>query len=122
MESWAYDSDLLPTALHLLGIQEPLPVDGHDLWQVGNDVSGERDFVTSSLQDYFRIQDDRYLYIGKSDGSEAQLYVLKDDPKLENNIAPDASEIVEALRTKLLDDAGGKLPDFDENSLRKIGP
>ena len=122
VDAWAYDSDILPTALHLLGIEEPVPVEGHDLWPLTGGAPGKREFVTSCFQEYFRYQDDEHIYIGKADGSDRQLYEIASDPDLANNIAGDATELAEEIIAKIVDDAGGPLPEFDKESLRLVEP
>ena len=54
-------------------------------------------------------------YIARPDGSEAQLYDLKEDPDHDNNIAKKATDTANRMLERLLTDAGGKITDYDVN-------
>ena len=120
-DAWSYDCDIFPTALHLLGIEEPVPVDGRDLWQLVDGGSNGREFATSGFGEYVRYQDEQNYLIATTDGRESYLYDLRHDPGLENDIGKDAPDVAKDLLGRIVDDAGGDLPEPSDTHLRRAG-
>jgi arylsulfatase A-like enzyme len=114
VDSFVYDHDLLPTLFHLLGEEIPEQAEGKNLWDL---VEGKtekfHDYVTCMYKNWGWVRDDRYVYIARPDGSEAQLYDLKEDPEHNHNIAEKATDTAKRMLERLLADAGGKITDYD---------
>jgi arylsulfatase A-like enzyme len=110
-----YNHDLFPTVLSYLDIAAPNEPDGIDLRPM---ISGEdtcpRDFVTSGYNDFFWIRDSGHTLIHNSRGMGDRLYDLKRDPNQAKDISEDKPHEVMRLKSLLLDDAGGPLPDYND--------
>ena len=122
IEDFVYDHDILPTALNQLGIELPRPVDGRDLWPLIRGEEPGRPYVTGSMAEYVRYQDETYRFICRNDGAERQLFVPGNDPELAENLAESRPEVCERLFARIVEDAGGDLPVASPESLRRTGP
>ena len=110
--------DLYPTLIKLAGgsLEQPLPVDGLDIWPViaKGAKSPREEFIWSPKvirhKDWKLIDSGGQYYAHGVKGrqelasgvpSEAQLYNIAEDPSEENNLINDHPEIVSALRERL---------------------
>ena len=107
-----YNIDLVPTALNMLGVKPPRPLDGQDATPLiaGNKGWRKRDHVTCGFQDYTWVRNDRYALITRNNGTAQTLYDLHKDPGQFHDIAAEAPGVVKQLMTLATEDAGGKLP------------
>ncbi len=122
IEDFVYDHDILPTALNQLGIELPRPVDGRNLWPLIRGEEPGRPYVTGSMAEYVRYQDETYRFICRNDGAERQLFVPGNDPELAENQAESRPGVCERLFARIVEDAGGDLPVASPESLRRAGP
>ena len=103
--------DILPTVLSIMGCDVPENVEGMDFWPV---VEGKkekiRDYATSIFKNYAWVRTDAYVLIRKTDGTDAKLYDIRNDPGHLHDIASEAPEKVEELWALALADAGGDFP------------
>ena len=53
------------------------------------------------------------MFISHTSGSDPQLYDLKQDPGEERNIAQQNETIVKRMYDRILQDAGGSIPNYD---------
>lgn len=114
IDEYVYSHDLFPTICHLAGVRYEHRVDGVNIWSY---VEGEkvehRSYVTSGFAGYLMYRDDEYWFISNREGEETQLYSLKEDPKLQNNIAQQQPELAEKIFRKIVEDAGGTIPKIE---------
>ena len=122
IHDFVYDHDILPTALTQLGIESPRSVDGRDLGPLIRGEAGGRPYVTGSMAEYVRYQDETYRFICQFDGDDRQLFIPGDDPELADNLAESMPDICEKLYGRIVEDAGGALPVTTAESLRRTGP
>ena len=85
---YASTHDVAPTVLGALGIEPQQPMQGQDLGAIANGGSPQpRPHFTLGYNDYVWTRDDRYVMFSSNDGSNARLYDIQEDPKMNNNIA-----------------------------------
>jgi arylsulfatase A-like enzyme len=122
VDGFCYDHDLLPTVLDWVGLEAPLPLDGRSLLpMIAGDDAG-RPFVTSGFGDFIRYQDREHYFVSRNDRQEQRLFSIEDDPDLENDIAPENAELCEELFNRVVEDAGGSLPQISKEARRRAGP
>jgi len=114
MDQFVYDHDLYPTLFHLLGEETPAQAEGKNLWDL---VEGKTDkfydYVTCMYKNWGWVRNDRYVYIARPNGDEAQLYDLKEDPDHNHNLAGKDTALEKKMLQLLLADAGGEIPDYN---------
>jgi arylsulfatase A-like enzyme len=115
VDEYVYDHDLFPTICHLAGVGHGQIVDGINIlsYVERESVEEKRSYVTSGFASYLMYRDDEYWFISNREGEEAQLYNLKEDPKLQKNIAQQQPELAETIFQKIVEDAGGFLPKIE---------
>ncbi len=122
VDGFCYDHDVLPTLLAWTGIEAPLPLDGRNLLaMIDGDDSG-RDFVTSGFGDFIRYQDREHYFVSRNDREEQRLFSITDDPGLENDIAAANPDLCRDLFDRVVEDAGGTLPQIGKEARRRVGP
>src|SRR3712207_4953034 len=85
---YASTHDVAPTVLGFLGIEPEQPMDGQDLsvFFDGGEPE-ERAHFSLGYNDHAWARDDDYVMFAKNDGSNALLYDLRADPRMNMNIA-----------------------------------
>ncbi len=103
--------DLAPTILGAASAE--LPTDGQDLSVIldGGEPEQSRPHATLGYDDYSWAQDDAYALSTRNDGSDAKLYDLRADPRMNRNIASKRPEVVKRMYSGyIVADAGGEPP------------
>jgi len=113
-EFYASTHDVAPTVLGFLGMQPEEPMDGQNLMVLLNgEQPSPREHFTLGYDEYVWTRDDRYVMVSLNDGSEARLYDLTSDPKMNTDIAGSNSDVVDKMwNDYVLKDAGGPLPRY----------
>ena len=107
--------DVTPTILGALGIEPPSPLEGQDLMPLldGGETTGARPYFTAGYHDHDWARDDRYAMFSRYDGTQAKLFDLDKDPKMNKDIAPANPEIAKRMfNDYIVKDAGGPLPSY----------
>ena len=76
----------------------------------------ERDHFTLGFEYYVQARDDRYALISRNNESQAQLFDLREDPGMRNDVSGAHPDIVEQMfEGYVLQDAGGgPLPNYQK--------
>jgi arylsulfatase A-like enzyme len=113
---YASTHDVGPTVLSVLGVDEPRGMNGADLSPLfnGNAPRTKRGYRTSAYNTYVSASDGRWLLIAGNHREELRLYDRKRDRYERRNIAHRHPKKVRELWSKILHDAGGRLPHFPE--------
>src|ERR671916_2257110 len=111
---FASTHDIAPTILGALGIEPPGSMGGTDLSVLFDGGEPEqRPHMTAGYHDHVWTRDERYATFARYDGSEAKLFDLKSDPKMNKNIAGNNPSLVKRMfEGYVLKDAGGPLPSY----------
>ena len=76
----------------------------------------DRPFVTGAFDNWVTYQDRSHKLIRRIDDndgvSDAKLYDLREDPQEHNNIAREEAVLAEELYQRILQDAGGDIPNY----------
>lgn len=114
IDSFVYNHYYFPTVFYLLGEEIPEQAEGENLWEL---VEGKRerfvDYVTSVFKNWGWVRDDRYIFISRPGGSEAQLYDFAQDPTCKTNITEIEPDRAKHMHSLMLKDAGGVMPDYN---------
>jgi arylsulfatase A-like enzyme len=109
---FASTHDVAPTVLGALGIEPPSPMQGQDLTVLleGGEPEQTREHFTAAYHDHVWARDQDYAMFAMTNGSEAKLFDLRQDPEMRKNIASSNGEIVKRMYDDyLVKDAGGPL-------------
>jgi arylsulfatase A-like enzyme len=111
---YASTHDVAPTVLSFLGIEPPRPMDGHNLLVLMDDERpNPRPHFTLGFHDHVWCRDEDYAMFCGHDGSNARLYDLHSDPKMDRDIAGQHREIVKRMFEEyVIKGAGGPLPSY----------
>jgi len=113
VDIFAQNHDIPPTALSLLGLKQPLKMDGMDLWPlISGDSGNPRSYVTSGHSNAAWYRDEEYVLLCTWQGENPELYDLRKDPRQQNNIADSNKALVKKLFSRIIADAGGPFPDY----------
>jgi arylsulfatase A-like enzyme len=110
VDAFAQHHDIAPTVLGALGIQPASPMDGVDLLDLAAGRLEPRQYVVSGFNNYVWYRDDRYVYVGRNDGTHPQLFDMEADPFQHHDLSAEQPGLVEELRRRVLAEAGGPLP------------
>jgi arylsulfatase A-like enzyme len=114
IDTFVYDHDLFSTVFYLLNETIPGQSEGENLWElVEGKKTAFRDYVTSIFRDHVYLRDEHHMFISHTSGSDPQLYDLKQDPGEERNIAQQNRTLVKRMYDRILQDAGGSIPNYD---------
>lgn len=103
----------MPTILGALDIPPPQQSEGQDLNTLlrAEEPEQERAHFTLGYDSHIFSRDERYAMISRSDGSNARLFDLREDPNYEQDIAPDNPDITNSMYEEyVIPDAGGSPP------------
>ena len=111
---FASTHDVAPTILGHLGIEAPRQMTGQNLTTLFEGGEPEaRPHFTLGYHDHVWTRDERYAMFCADDGSDAKLFDVQEDPKMNKDIAPGNQEIVKRMYDGyVLRDAGGPLPTY----------
>lgn len=110
-----YVHDFSRTLLNLAGIEPKNEMEGKDVWPTVFDRSKTiQDHVTIGYGSLITVINDDWWYNSNFWGEGQLLYALKDDPKLEKNLAGEYPNICKEMLDLAIQDAGGSIPDIVE--------
>ena len=106
-----YNHDLTATLLALAGQSMPEPIDGLSFWPaLAPDAPAPRDHLTIGWGPLVTVITDEWWYNASIWGEGPLLYDVREDRRLERNLAAEQPEICERLRALAVADAGGEIP------------
>jgi arylsulfatase A-like enzyme len=114
VDAFAQHHDIAPTVLEALGVQPAAPMDGIDLLELAADRIAPREHVVSGFNNYVWYRDERYVYIGRNDGTHTQLFDAQTDPLQHHDLSADEPALVKELHRRVLAEAGGPLPVYTD--------
>ncbi len=108
-DHYASTHDVAPTVLGAIGVEPPSPMQGQDLTVLLDGGEPEpREHFTAGYHDHVWARDDRYAMFAGSDGSEAKLFDLSEDPEMNRDTAGSRGDVVKRMwNDYVLKDAGG---------------
>ncbi len=111
---YASTHDVAPTVLGLLGVEPPVPFEGQNLSVLlDGEEPGPRSHFTLGYNNHVLARDGEYAMISRNDGTEAKLYDLKADPRMEKDLAAKHPKVTKRMFDEyVLKDAGGPLPTY----------
>ena len=111
---FASTHDVAPTILGHLGIEAPEQMTGQDLMAFFDGGKPEaRPHFTLGYHDHVWARDDRYAMFCADDGSDAKLFDVREDLKMNKDLAAGKPDIVKRMyHGYVLRDAGGPLPTY----------
>jgi arylsulfatase A-like enzyme len=106
---YASTHDVAPTILGALGIEPEKPMDGEDLSVLlDGGQPAPREHFTAGYHDHVFSRDASYAMFAADDGSDPHLFDLREDPKMNHNIAGSNQDVVKRMwNDYILKDAGG---------------
>lgn len=113
---FASTHDVARTILSFFGVRAPGMMAGEDLSVIfdGRDPT-PRSHYTACYQETWICGDREWLLISDTNGDRRELYDLTVDPGADNDVAAGNRAKVDELWAVLVDEAGGTLPQFEEN-------
>lgn len=113
---FASTHDVARTILSFFGVRAPGLMAGEDLSVIfdGKEPTA-RPYYTACYQETWICGDRNWLMISDTEGVKRELYDLTVDPGADNDVAATNQAMVEKLWQVLVDEAGGTLPQFEEN-------
>lgn len=113
---FASTHDVARTILSAFGVRAPGLMAGEDLTVLfdGKDPTA-RPYYTSCYQETWICGDRDWLLISDTNGDRRELYDLGADPGANDDVASTNPAKIEELWAVLVDEAGGTLPQFEEN-------
>jgi arylsulfatase A-like enzyme len=111
---YASTHDVAPTILGFLGVEPKQKLDGQDLNVILEDEApAARPHFSLGYHDHAWCRDEDYAMFCRHDGTEAELYDLRMDPKMDRDIAGQHQKIVKRMFEEyVIKDAGGPLPSY----------
>jgi arylsulfatase A-like enzyme len=111
---YASTHDIAPTILNLLGIEVPQYIEGQNLLGlVDGRQPAPRSHFTLGYHDHAWCRDEDYAMFCRHDGTEAKLFDLRTDPKMNRDIAGQHPDIAKRMfQEYVIKDAGGPLPSY----------
>ncbi len=113
---FASTHDVARTILSYFGVRAPGAMNGEDLTVLfdGRDPT-PRSHYTACYQETWICGNRDWLLISDTNGDRRELYDLRVDPGADTDVAAGNGAVVEELWAVLVDEAGGTLPQFEEN-------
>jgi arylsulfatase A-like enzyme len=118
VDAFVQHQDVVPTILAALKVAPPAALDGKDLVQIATNDVARREYVVSGFDEFVWYRDDRWVYIGKNDGTPLQLFDMKEDPRQENDVSGSEKSVIETAQKRILQEAGGPIPSHRETLTR----
>jgi hypothetical protein len=89
-------------------------MDGEDLSVIlGGGSPEERSHFSLGYHNYVWARDETYTFFSRNDGANAKLYNVREDPKMQNDIALENQDTVNRIYNDyVLKDAGGSPPGY----------
>jgi arylsulfatase A-like enzyme len=113
---FASTHDVARTILSFFGVRAPGLMNGEDLSVLFDGKQAtERPYYTACYQETWICGDRNWLLISDTNGDRRELYDLRADPGADNDVAAGNQGVVDTLWGVLVDEAGGTLPQFEEN-------
>jgi arylsulfatase A-like enzyme len=111
---YASTHDVAPTILSLLGIEVPEYIEGQNLLGlVDGRQPAPRSHFTLGYHDHAWCRDEDYAMFCRHDGTEAKLFDVRTDPKMNRDIAGQLPGITKRMFEQyVIKDAGGPLPSY----------
>jgi arylsulfatase A-like enzyme len=113
---FASTHDVARTILSFFGVRAPGLMAGEDLGVIfeGRDPT-PRPYYTACYQETWICGDREWLMISDTEGTRRELYDLTTDPGADHDVADGNQAKLDELWAVLVDEAGGTLPEFEEN-------
>lgn len=113
---FASTHDVARTILSYFGVRAPGLMAGEDLTTIfAGGSPPSRPYYTACYQETWICGDREWLLISDTNGDERELYDLTVDPGANSNVAASNQAKVDELWQVLIDEAGGTLPQFQDN-------
>jgi arylsulfatase A-like enzyme len=111
---YASTHDVAPTILGFLGVETPEQMEGQNLLGlVDGKQPDPRPHFSLGYHDHAWCRDEDYAMFCRHDGTEAKLYDLRTDPKMDRDIAVRHQDIAKRMFEEyVIKDAGGPLPSY----------
>lgn len=109
--------DIPATIYDLAGFEKSnLNIDGKSLFDLVNGSNNweERSYLTCRYDETVWYRDDSYWVISDISGETLGVYDIREDPKCMNNLKEDMVEVAEDAYKKILEDADGSLPSYED--------
>jgi arylsulfatase A-like enzyme len=113
VDAFVQHQDIVPTVCAALNV-EPPALDGVDLLALAKGDVPPREYVISGANNYAWYRDDRWVYIGRGDGTHSQLFDMQADPLQHNDLSEQEKGVVEEMHRRVLEEAGGPLPVYTD--------
>src|SRR3712207_1803809 len=96
---YASTHDVAPTVLGSLRVEPPSLMAGQDLtvFLDGGEPEQKRGYFTAGYHDHVWARDEAYLMFARSDGSEAKLFDLREDPEMRDDMAGSNQDVVRRM-------------------------
>lgn len=113
---FASTHDVARTILSYFGVRSPGLMDGEDLTVLFDGKEPpRREHFTSCYQETWICGNREWLLISDTNGDNRELYDLRADPGATTDVASGNQAIIDELWAVLVDEAGGTLPQFQDN-------
>lgn len=113
---FASTHDVARTILSYFGVRPPGAMNGEDLTVLfDGGAPTARPYYTACYQETWICGDRDWLMISDTNGDRRELYDLRVDPGADNDVAAGNEAKLDELWAVLVDEAGGTLPQFEEN-------
>jgi len=113
LQGLTYTYNAFATILDVLKITIDWKIDAKSLIPMIEGRSDGEEYLTCRFENYVWYRDEENVLICRCDGTEPQLFDIKNDPQEKNNIASQDPQKVKELYSKILEDAKGKLPIYE---------
>jgi arylsulfatase A-like enzyme len=110
---FASTHDVAPTLLAMAGIHAPRSMDGIDLSRLfRGERLPERPFAYGGYANAHYLRSDRWAFIASNRADNFKLFDLKRDPGEHQNVAARRRPLARQLHRRVVEEAGGRLPDY----------
>jgi len=105
--------DIAPTVFGVMDLETEQPMEGQNLGVIldGKEPELARPYITLGYDNYSWAEDDDWALSVRNDGEEARLYDLKEDSKMDRNVASaNPKQVKRMYDDYIIQDAGGEPP------------